>query len=106
MAYGGNWGENYWYQESNVWDQPILRQYVPRRILDARVVQGSGNRSLDKLAELIASRAAPFGAFTSAMRQDTDQFDVTARFRFTREQTLETTLQADPLAGATVQELK
>ena len=36
VAYGGNWGENYWYQESNVWDQPILRQYVPRRILDAR----------------------------------------------------------------------
>ena len=36
VAYGGNWGENYWYQESKVWDQPILRQYVPRRILDAR----------------------------------------------------------------------
>ena len=75
------------------------------RILDARVVRGSGNRALDKLAELIAARSAPFGNFTAAMRKDTDQFDVTARFKFTHEQTLETTLQADPLA-ATVRELK
>ena len=36
VAYGGAYGENYWYQESHVWDHPILRQYVPRRILDAR----------------------------------------------------------------------
>ncbi|HOB65449.1 TonB family protein [Ottowia sp.] len=76
------------------------------RILDARVVQGSGNRNLDKLAELIASRAAPFGPFTPAMRKDTDQFDVTARFKFTHEQTLETTLQADPLTTTTVREIK
>ncbi|MFD1710083.1 energy transducer TonB [Ottowia sp. GY511] len=67
------------------------------RILDARVVQSSGNRALDKLAELIASRAAPFGPFTASMRKDTDQFDVTARFKFTRDMKLETTLQADPL---------
>ena len=75
------------------------------RILDARVVRGSGNRALDKLAELIAARSAPFGNFPAAMRKDTDQFDVTARFKFTHEQTLETTLQADPLA-TTVRELK
>lgn len=36
VAYGGSYGENYWYQESRVWDHPILTQYVPRRILDAR----------------------------------------------------------------------
>jgi Tol biopolymer transport system component/imidazolonepropionase-like amidohydrolase len=36
VAYGGSFGENYWYQESPVWDHPILTQYVPRRILDAR----------------------------------------------------------------------
>ncbi|GAA0640437.1 amidohydrolase family protein [Brevundimonas lenta] len=36
VAFGGAFGENYWYQESNVWDHPILTQYVPRRILDAR----------------------------------------------------------------------
>ena len=36
VAYGGSYGENYWYQESEVWDHPILTQYVPRRLLDAR----------------------------------------------------------------------
>ena len=36
VAYGGSYGENYWYQESEVWNDPILMQYVPRRILDAR----------------------------------------------------------------------
>lgn len=70
------------------------------RILDARVVRGSGNRMLDRLAEAIAQKAAPFGPFTAAMRKDTDQFDVTARFRFTHEQTLETTLQADEVSTA------
>jgi Tol biopolymer transport system component/imidazolonepropionase-like amidohydrolase len=36
VAYGGAFGENYWYQESPVWNDPLLQQYVPRRILDAR----------------------------------------------------------------------
>ncbi|MFN4092068.1 MAG: amidohydrolase family protein [Brevundimonas sp.] len=36
VAYGGSYGENYWYQESDVWAHPILTQYVPRRILDSR----------------------------------------------------------------------
>lgn len=36
VAYGGSYGENYWYQESEVWNHPILTQYVPRRVLDAR----------------------------------------------------------------------
>ena len=36
VAYGGSYGENYWYQESEVWNDPILTQFVPRRILDAR----------------------------------------------------------------------
>jgi protein TonB len=75
------------------------------RILDARVVQGSGDRKLDRLAEAIAQSSAPFGNFTAAMRKDTDQFDVTARFRFTREGALETTLQSDQLTDA-VQETK
>src|SRR5690606_24554306 len=62
------------------------------RILDARVVQGSGNRVLDRLAEAIAQASAPFGNFTTAMRKDTDQIDITARFNFTHEMTLETSL--------------
>jgi protein TonB len=75
------------------------------RILDARVVQSSGTRALDRLAEAIVQAAGPFGRFTAAMRRDTDQFDVTARFKFTREMTLETTLQTDQLGNAVQQAL-
>jgi protein TonB len=71
------------------------------RVLDVQVVQSSGDRTLDRLAEAIAQSAGPFGPFTPAMRQDTDQFDVTARFRFTHDQTLETTLQTDALTNPT-----
>jgi protein TonB len=65
------------------------------RVLDASVVQGSGDQILDRLAVAIAESAGPFGDFTPAMRQDTDRFDITVRFRFTHEQTLETTLQSN-----------
>jgi protein TonB len=75
------------------------------RILDAHVTQSSGNRMLDRLAETIATTSAPFGPFTEAMRKDTDQFDVTMRIKFTRNMTLETTLQADQITNA-VQEMK
>jgi imidazolonepropionase-like amidohydrolase/Tol biopolymer transport system component len=36
VAYGGSFGENYWYEHTKVWDDPRLTQWVPRRILDAR----------------------------------------------------------------------
>ena len=36
VGYGGNWGENYWYQKTNVWEDERLSSFVPRRILDAR----------------------------------------------------------------------
>ena len=36
VGYGGNWGENYWYQKTNVWEDERLQTFVPRRLLDAR----------------------------------------------------------------------
>jgi periplasmic protein TonB len=36
--------------------------------------------------------ASPFGAFSPAMRAQADQIVITSRFRFTREDGLETTL--------------
>jgi imidazolonepropionase-like amidohydrolase len=36
VAYGGPFGEHYWYQNTQVWKDPILQRFVPRRILDAR----------------------------------------------------------------------
>jgi imidazolonepropionase-like amidohydrolase/Tol biopolymer transport system component len=36
VGYGGNWGENYWYQETNVWENPRLSRFVPPFVLDPR----------------------------------------------------------------------
>ncbi|HET8772387.1 MAG TPA: amidohydrolase family protein, partial [Thermoanaerobaculia bacterium] len=36
VGYGGSFGENYWYQKTNVYDDPRLTKFVPRRILDSR----------------------------------------------------------------------
>ena len=36
VAYGGPFGENYWYQHTEVWKEPILSRWVPRRLLDSR----------------------------------------------------------------------
>ncbi|HVS66754.1 MAG TPA: amidohydrolase family protein, partial [Thermoanaerobaculia bacterium] len=36
VAYGGIWGENYWYHHTNVWDNERLQSFVPPLILEAR----------------------------------------------------------------------
>jgi imidazolonepropionase-like amidohydrolase len=36
VTYGGPFGENYWYQHTQVWNEPILSKWVPRPLLDAR----------------------------------------------------------------------
>ncbi|CAB5701541.1 TonB family C-terminal domain [Delftia tsuruhatensis] len=63
------------------------------RVLATEIVQGSGNRMLDTRAEAIARAAGPFGHFSPAMRAKADQIAVVSRFKFTREQTLQTTVQ-------------
>jgi len=62
------------------------------RILDTEVVESSGNRTLDRRAQGIARAAGPFGNFTDAMRRTADQIVVVSRFKFTRDETLETKL--------------
>ena len=36
VGYGGIWGENYWYAESNVWENERLLAFTPRGEVDAR----------------------------------------------------------------------
>ncbi len=36
VGYGGLWGENYWYEHTNVWENPRLSKFVPPAELDAR----------------------------------------------------------------------
>ena len=66
------------------------------RLVDAEVVRGSGNPLLDRRALAIVQAAAPFGGFNTAMRQQADQIVVTSRFRFSRDEGLETTLSTAP----------
>ena len=63
------------------------------RVLETEVVQGSGNRMLDTRAEAIARAAGPYGHFGPAMRSKADQIAVVSRFKFTSDQTLETSVQ-------------
>jgi protein TonB len=61
------------------------------RVVEADVVRSSNNRRLDQQALAIVMAAQPFGSFTPAMRAQADQIVVTSRFRFTRDEALETT---------------
>ncbi len=62
------------------------------RVLAAEIVEGSGNAALDRRAIAIARAAGPFGRFSDGMRRRADQIVVVSRFRFTRDETLETRL--------------
>ena len=64
------------------------------RVVDAEIVRASRNKRMDQQAVAIVRAASPFGNFTAAMRAQTDQIVVTSRFRFTREDGLETQLQS------------
>ena len=64
------------------------------RVVEAEIVRPSRSRRLDQQAVAIVQAAAPFGSFSAAMRGQADQIVVTSRFRFTREDGLETSLSA------------
>ena len=64
------------------------------RVVETDVVRSSRNKILDQRAMAIVRAASPFGLFTPDMRRHADQIVVTSRFRFTREEGLETTLSA------------
>ena len=66
------------------------------RVIETEVVRPSSSKLLDRRAIAIVRAAAPFGPFSSAMRRKADQLVITSRFRFTRDEALETTLSATP----------
>jgi imidazolonepropionase-like amidohydrolase/Tol biopolymer transport system component len=39
VAYGGIWGENYWYDKTDVWLHPRLSKYVPSEFLQPRAMR-------------------------------------------------------------------
>ena len=62
------------------------------QLVATEVMQSSGNLTLDRQAQSIALRSAPFGRFTPDMRRQADQIVVVSRFTFTRDDTLQTQL--------------
>ncbi len=62
------------------------------RVVDAEIVRSSQSRLLDQQAVAIVRAASPFGPFSAAMRRQADQIVVTSRFRFTRDDGMETSL--------------
>ena len=65
------------------------------RVVEADIVRPSKSRVLDQRALAIVRAAGPFGSFTPAMRRQADQIVITSRFRFTRDDGLETTLSSN-----------
>ena len=62
------------------------------RVVEADIVRPSKSRVLDRRAIAIVRAAGPFGHFSADMRRQADQIVVTSRFRFTRDEGLETSL--------------
>ncbi len=62
------------------------------RVVETEIVRSSGDKLLDQRATAIVRAASPFGDFSTAMRRKADQLVITSRFRFTREEGLETSL--------------
>ncbi len=63
-------------------------------VLSTEIVQSSGNKTLDRRAQAIV-RGLEFGRFSEAMRRRADQIVVVSRFRFTREEGLQTQLSGE-----------
>ena len=66
------------------------------RVVETEVVRPSDSKILDRRAVAIVRAAAPFGPFSALMRRRADQLVITSKFKFTRDDGLETTLTATP----------
>jgi Tol biopolymer transport system component len=58
VAYGGPWAENYYYQTTEVHDDPKLRRFVPHNILDARALRRPWFRENEHVFSKLAQAAA------------------------------------------------
>ena len=62
------------------------------RVLSTEVAETSGSLTLDRRAQSIARNSGPFETFSPAMRRKADQIVVVSRFKFNRDETLDTRL--------------
>ena len=61
------------------------------KVVDAIVLQSSGNAVLDKRARAIVMQAGPFGAVPAEVSAGNDLLLISSRFRFTRDAGMEAT---------------
>src|SRR5690606_33357202 len=59
-------------------------------VIDAIVTRSSGNTQLDRRAAAIVRKAGPFGVVPEQVRAGHDLLLISSRFKFTRDQALET----------------
>jgi protein TonB len=85
------------FQGKKLYGELIMNVTVDARghVVDTEILRPSRSKQLDRRAVAIVKAAAPFGAFTRDMVR-VDQVVFTARFRFTRDEGLETTMLASP----------
>jgi protein TonB len=85
------------YQGRKLYGELVMNVTVDAlgRVVEAEIVRRSSSRVLDAQAMAIVRAAAPFGPFSAAMRAQADQIVVTSRFRFTRDEGLETQQLSD-----------
>jgi periplasmic protein TonB len=82
------------YQGRKLYGELVMNVTVDAdgRVIDTEVVRPSTSKILDRRAIAIVKAASPFGPFSAAMRRKADQLVITSRFKFTRDDGLETTL--------------
>ncbi|HEY0957464.1 MAG TPA: energy transducer TonB [Roseateles sp.] len=66
------------------------------RVLETDILASSGNTTLDRRAIAIVQAASPFGNFSPEMLKGAEVLVITSRFKFTRDEGLETTLSGQP----------
>lgn len=80
----------------------IMEVWLDRqgRVVEAIVLQSSGNPVLDKRAQAIARKAGPFGVVPTEVLAGRDLLLISSRFRFTREAGMQAQTMASPAQPA------
>lgn len=82
------------FRGKKLYGELIMNIHVDQRgrVIETEVVSSSGNPTLDRRAIAIVQAASPFGHFSREMLRGAEVLIITSRFKFTRDDGLETTL--------------
>ena len=79
----------------------VMEVWINRqgKVIDAIVLQSSGNALLDKRARAIVLQAGPFGTVPAEVSAGNDLLLISSRFRFTRDAGMEATTEKSAPSG-------